>query len=84
MNAQKLLSYITQNYETSNNILIMWNIIKLLLNKTSKIVLYTYDSILIDYYEDDNILQDIQQIFKSNGLRIKTTKGQNYGNMIKI
>ena len=81
MNPQKLFNYTLQNLETSTNVLILWDIIKILKNKVSKIVLYTYDSILIDYNENDEILEQIQQTFTKYNLQTKTTKGHNYGNM---
>jgi len=81
MNPQKLFNYTLQNLETSTNVLILWDIIKILKDKVSKIVLYTYDSILIDYNENDEILEQIQQTFTKYNLQTKTTKGHNYGNM---
>jgi hypothetical protein len=62
----------------------VWDIIKLLKNKSTKIVLYTYDSILLDYDEDDEILEDIKNIFKKHNLKIKLTKGKNYGTMVPL
>lgn len=81
MNPQKLFNYTLQNLETSTNVLILWDIIKILKDKVSKIVLYVYDSILIDYNENDEILEQIQQTFTKYNLQTKTTKGHNYGNM---
>lgn len=82
INPQKLFNYLLQNLESSNNVLILWDIIKLLKGKSTKIVLYTYDSILLDYDEDDNILEEIKQVFNKHKLKIKTTTGKNYGKMI--
>ena len=70
--------------ETSTNVCIVWDIIKLLKNKKTKIVLYTYDSILLDYYNDDNILEQIKEVFKKYKLKIKLTKGDNYDKMTKM
>jgi len=81
---QKLFNYVLQNLETSTNVFILWDIIKILSNKKSKIVLYTYDSILIDHNESDNILPLIKQVFDKYGLKIKLTKGTTYQNMINI
>jgi hypothetical protein len=49
--------------------------------KKTKIVLYTYDSILLDYDEEDEMLEQIQQVFTKYNLKTKTTKGYNYGTM---
>ena len=50
--------------------------------KKTKIVLYTYDSILLDYDDEDDIIEQIKEVFKKYNLRIKTTKGLNYDKMI--
>lgn len=84
INPQKLFNYTLQNLETSTNVLIIWDIIKLLKGKQTKIVLYTYDSILLDYCENDNILESIKQVFKKYKLKIKLTKGDNYGKMVNM
>jgi hypothetical protein len=81
LNPQKLFNYLLQNLETSTNVLILWEIIKLLKGKPTDIILYTYDAILIDYKEEDNLLEQINQIFKKYNLKTKTTKGSNYGTM---
>jgi hypothetical protein len=84
INPQKLFNYFLQNLETSTNVCILWEIIKLLRDKSTKIVLYTYDSILLDYYNNDNILKQIEGIFKKYNLKIKITSGDNYHTMVKI
>lgn len=81
INPQKLFNYTLQNLETSTNICIIWDIIKILKGKNTQIVLYTYDSILLDYDEDDEILENIKQIFKKYKLKVKLTIGKNYGAM---
>jgi len=84
MNPQKLFNYVLQNLETSTNVCILWEIIRLLKGKLTKIVLYTYDSILIDYEEEENLLEQIKQIFEKHNLKIKLTEGHNYGKMLTI
>lgn len=79
MNPQKLFNYILQNMETSVNIQILLKIHKILLGKYSKIVLYTYDSFLIDWDEDEeDELEQIKDIFKEMSLSIKINRGKNY------
>ena len=76
---QKLFNYILQNLETSNNSRIMWDIIKILKNKNTKIVLYTYDALLFDFDEDEqDVLDDIKDIFKKYNLKIKENYGTSY------
>ena len=77
----KLLSYIIQNAETILNGLMISNILKLLENKKSKIVLYTYDSILIDYHKNDEILSSILDCL---WFKVSSKKGLDYGIMEKI
>jgi len=84
LNPQKLFNYTLQNLETSTNVLILWDIIKILKGKESEIVLYTYDSILIDYHEDDEILEDVKRVFEKYKLKVKLTKGNNYGEMAPL
>jgi len=78
MNSNKLFNYLLQNYETSQNTLALWDIFRILKGKKSKIVLYTYDSILIDYNKEEDIIDDIQHIFTNYGLNTSKTKGYDY------
>jgi hypothetical protein len=78
MNPQKLLNYILQSVETSTNVRILMEIHKLLRGKNTKIVLYTFDSFLLDYDEDENLLRDIEDIFTKIKLKIKVKDGTNY------
>ena len=60
MNPQKLFNYTLQNLETSTNILILWDILRILRGCKTKLVLYTYDSFLLDLDEkEDLVLQNI-------------------------
>jgi hypothetical protein len=78
MNPQKLFNYILQNLETSTNVCILIALHKLLRGKNTKLVLYTYDSFLLDYDESENLLDDIENIFKNKNLQIKVKHGSSY------
>ena len=79
MNPQKLLNYLLQNLETSNNIVILWEILKLLRGKNTKLVLYVYDSFLFDVdINEKEVMFQIKDIFSKHKLNIKTKKGTNY------
>ena len=79
MNPQKLLNYLLQNLETSNNVHILWDIFKLLRGKNTKLVLYVYDSFLLDYDENEkDVLEKIKQVFEKKKLNIKIKEGKNY------
>jgi hypothetical protein len=78
---QKLLNYLTQNSETLLNVIQFSQIDALLRNKKTKIVLYTYDSILIDYCDEENLLDTI----KSNlAFQFSIKSGKNYNEMEKM
>lgn len=79
MNPQKLFNYILQNLETSTNVLILWDIICILRKYKTQLVLYTYDSFLLDV--DDNeteVLEKIRKVFKKYKLNIKEIEGYDY------
>jgi hypothetical protein len=79
MNPNKLFNYILQNMETSNNMNILMDIHKVLRGKNTKIVLYTYDSFLLDYDKSEkDILLKISEIFTKYKLQIKTNTGNSY------
>lgn len=72
---QKLLNYIVQNTETIFNVVQFSAVANLLKDKKTKIILYTYDSILLDYDSSENLLNDITSLLKFN---YSTKSGQNY------
>jgi hypothetical protein len=79
MNPQKLFNYILQLLETLNNGRIIKDVIKILKDKNTKIVLYTYDAILIDLDTDESeVLEDIENVFKKYKLEIKHSYGTSY------
>ena len=79
MTPGKLLSYIIQNLETWNNVNIMWDILKILNGNNTQLVLYTYDSFLLDVDENEmELIDTIENIFNKYSLRIKKQTGINY------
>ena len=79
MNPQKLFNYILQNLETSVNVLVLWDIFRILKGKDTRLVLYTYDSFLFDFKEgEENILSEIRDVFKKYKLNIKEIEGNDY------
>ena len=82
MNPQKLLNYVLQNLETANNVLILYEIFKILRGKNTKLVLYVYDSFLFDYDKSEpDVMLKILGIFNKYNLQVKTKKGTNYANI---
>jgi hypothetical protein len=79
MNPQKLFNYLLQGYETAQNILILWDMLRILMGKNTKLVLYTYDSFLLDWDEkEQNEMLEIQNIFKKYKLNTKEKTGYDY------
>lgn len=79
MNPQKLLNYLLQSYETALNVKVIWEILKLLRGKNTKIVLTVYDSFLFDFDDsEEDLIDNIKKIFKKYDLNIKSNKGYNY------
>ena len=78
MTPQKLFNYILQNMETSTNVLVLWDIFHILRGMNTNIILYTYDSILLDYDENEDILTDIQKAFEKRKLFTTKKIGYNY------
>jgi hypothetical protein len=79
MKPQKLFNYILQNMETSLNTLILWDIFCTLKQHKTKLVLYTYDSFLFDFDENESeLLDNIRNIFKKYKLNIKEIEGYDY------
>jgi len=64
----KLMNYMMQSLETSNNILILKEVLRYLRGKKTKISLYTYDAILFDFSKEDGkeTLFELQTILESN------------------
>jgi hypothetical protein len=60
----------------------MWEIFKILKGKNTKLVLYVYDSFLFDVDKNEqDVIEQIQQVFKEKKLQIKLKKGTNYNNI---
>lgn len=79
MNPQKLFNYLLQNLETATNVRILWEIIKILKNKKTKLILYTYDAFLLDVHKGEKEeIKLILDVFKKHKLKVKIKHGSNY------
>ena len=79
MNPQKLFNYVLQNLETSMNVLVLWDIFRILRGYKTKLVLYTYDSFLFDWDENEaDVLWKIREVFIKYQLNIKEIEGYDY------
>jgi len=83
---QKCWNYIIQSSETYYNILILKDLFVYLRDKKSKIILYSYDAILLDYKKEDgkHLLKDIKKIIEKSEFRCSVSYGINYNSLRKI
>ena len=79
MNPQKLFNYFIQAYETEMNSKVLKNILNLLEDYSSKMILYVYDSFLFDIDPSEKSL--IKQIQKLMVFPSKAKIGRDYHNM---
>ena len=72
MNSSKLFNYIIQEKETFTNIILLDKILNLLKNKKSELILYVYDSFILDIdYKEYSIIDEIKEIFNTNKFTFK-------------
>jgi hypothetical protein len=79
----KLFNYIIQSMETSTNVTMLENILDYLKDKKTKLILYVYDSILIDYAssDGDQVLLDIKNLIH---YPINVKQGNTYHGLEKL
>jgi hypothetical protein len=85
-NASKLFNYYVQSLEMVRTLPKLTRIIELIKNTSNHLVLYTYDSILLDMQTMDiNILQQIQEILEENKkFPVRMYSGTTYNNIKEI
>jgi len=86
-NKYHLLSFIIQNLETKTNAEMLDKVLKYLETKSTKLILYLYDSFIFDYNSTDGIelIQDLKKIFTTNNnFSVHIKQGLNYGTLQKI
>ncbi len=84
INKNKLFNYMLQATETELNMVALSKLISFLKDRKSKIVLYTYDSYLLDMHPSEiDLLPKIKIFIESNGFKTNTEFGYDYSNMIK-
>ena len=87
MNKNKLFNYLIQLMETENNMRMLTELIPKLYDYKSKLVLYSYDSFLFDFYLPDgvNFLKEVKKsVEQKNKFPVKVSKGWNYHEMKDI
>ena len=85
MNANKLFNYMLQATETELNVRIISKLNGFLKDKKSKLVLYTYDSYLLDIHPQEfSLLNQLKILIEGNGFKSKVEIGDNYSEMKPI
>ena len=87
MNKNKVFNYLIQLMETENNMRMLTELIPKLYDYKSKLVLYSYDSFLFDFYMPDgiNFLKEMKEAIEQKGkFPVKVSKGWNYHEMKDI
>lgn len=81
----KLFNYFVQNYEFESTVTKLQTLLKFLNNKQSRLVLYTYDAVLLDCHPDEtsDILQPAVEILSAGGYPLRMSKGTNYDNLAR-
>lgn len=81
----KLMNYYIQSYEFEFTILILQKVVEFLKTRQSKLILYTYDSILLDMDKSEiKLLKDIINIMEDNYFTVKLKYGKDYHNMVRF
>ena len=87
MNANKLFNYTIQLMETENNMKVLSELIPQLEEDKSKLILYSYDSFLLDFNMEDGLdyLKKVKKILEQNNkFPVKVSWGLNYHEMKDI
>jgi hypothetical protein len=83
INKNKLFNYLLQNMETERNMLMINDLVTYLKDKKTKMILYTYDSLLFDYSIEDGkqTIIDIENIMENGGYPVTLSVGADYHTM---
>jgi hypothetical protein len=86
MTANKLFNYYLQAVETEVSVQKMRKVLDLLESYQTRLVLYTYDSLLfdVDYTEARDLLPALKQILEQGNFPVKSKAGDNYNKMNKL
>jgi hypothetical protein len=87
MNSQKLLNYLIQSLEMEETMGILSALVSYNERFKSKLILYNYDSILIDFHKEDSgkYIKQCQEILECNGkYPVKIQAGYDYHNLKNV
>ncbi len=83
VNPGKAFSYLIQSFETEFNVEVMSDLIDLLQDYRSELVLYTYDAFLFDFCLEDGkgLIKKIKKEMERKNMKVKASIGKSYGKM---
>ncbi len=83
VNPGKAFSYLIQSFETEFNVKVMRDLIDLLEDYRTELVLYTYDAFLFDFCLEDgkNLIKKIKNQMERKNMKVKASIGKSYGKM---
>ena len=87
MNANKVFNYTIQLMETENNMKVLSELIPKIQDYKSKLILYSYDSFLLDFNMEDGLdyLKEVKEVLEQKGkYPVKVSWGLNYHEMKDI
>jgi len=84
MNPGKILNYLLQCLESSMQVTILWEVLSKLRGFDSKLILYVYDSILLDIRDSEMgvVLNIIKNIYTNYGFELNYKEGENYHSLV--
>ena len=87
IHAQKLFNYFIQLHETEHNVMTLEKVLPLFHERQSKLILYTYDSILIDFDYNDgpDFIRKVKSTLEcDNSFPVKVYLGSTYHDLVNV
>jgi hypothetical protein len=85
VNGSKLFNYFVQSLEVVKTIPKLEEVLNILGGTNNHLIMYTYDSILLDMeHFDEEIIQKIKNILEEGNFPVRTYSGKNYGKISVI
>lgn len=82
-NQSKVFNYLMQLTETEEAIFRVKDVCDFLGTHRSKVILYTYDAILLDVHNDElDFMENVSKLLSAGGFPIRQYRGDNYNNLI--
>ena len=85
-NPQKVFNYWIQHTETTRNTDVIRGVLDYLANKKTKLIMYTYDSFLLDFdmNEGVEVLKGVKKVLEQGNYPTKIMVGKDYSEEVNI